>query len=95
MKSKYELALVLSPDLNDQEREESLKLVEKIVKQLGGEVNKREEGGKKMLAYSINNKNEGWYYFWLLTLPNEAVKQLEVKLNVEEGVLRYLLIAKS
>jgi len=95
MKSKYELALVLSPDLDDQGREESLKLGDKIVKQLGGEVNKREEGGKKMLAYEIKKKNEGWFYFWQLILPTEALKQLEIKLNMEEGILRYLLVAKS
>ena len=45
MTNEYELALVMSPDLDDAGRDKLVELVEKMVKQFGGEVTKREDGG--------------------------------------------------
>lgn len=93
-KVNYELALVLHPELNSEDRDKQIGLVEKIITQLGGEVTKREEGGKKILAYPIYKQSQAWYYFLQLNLPPEAITQLETKLKMEEKVLRYLVLKK-
>ncbi len=95
MKNNYELALVLSSRLDDKGRDELLGLIEKMVKQFDGEVSKREDGGRKVLAYPIKKEREGVYYFWQVQLPGEAVNRLSVKLNVEEKLLRYLIVSKG
>ena len=95
MLNTYELALVLHPSLDEAGRGQLVELVEKMTKQFGGEVSKREEGGKKQLAYPILKQGEGWYYFLTLQLPGESVSKLDTKLRVEDKVLRYLLTTKK
>ena len=92
MKYDYELALVIHPRLEVKQRDELLELVEKMIKQFGGGVTSREDGGKKMLAYPIKKMNEGWYFFLNFDLPFDAVSKLDMKLNMEEDILRYLIL---
>lgn len=66
--------------------------VEKIVKALGGKVGKIAEMGKKPLAYQIKKAGEGNYLQILVELPGKAVVELVKKLNVEESLLRHLIV---
>ncbi len=93
--NSYELNLLMRPELEEKQRDELVELVEKIAKQNGGEVTKREAAGKKALAYPISKMSEAWYYFLNLSLPPEAVEKLEAKLRVEEKLLRTLVVKKE
>jgi small subunit ribosomal protein S6 len=90
----YELALVIHPVLSNDQQEELLKLVEKIIKQFEGKIEKREEGGRKLMAYPIKKQSEGRYYFFTVTLTPESVGKLDTKLKMEENILRFLLLKK-
>ena len=92
---EYELALVIHPELEAEGRDGLVDLVDKIVKQFDGEITKREDGGKKVLAYPIKKMNEGWYYYMFLKLNPEKISALETKLRLEEKKLRYLIMTKT
>ena len=94
MKRTYELALVLDPALSD---EEQVTLVDEVKKQVSGngvEVVKEESWGKRKLAYPIGKATEGRYVFLYVTAESDApkVSEVELRLNQNERVLRYLWI---
>lgn len=91
----YELVLVIDPDLAGEDRKKQLTKVKKIVEDLKGKVSKTDDWGKKELAYPIKKKNLGYYFLLTIKLPPEAPSQVDQKLQLEEGILRYLLVKKE
>ena len=95
MKRTYELALVLDPTLSD---EEQVTLVDEVKKMAtatkGVEVVKEESWGRRKLAYPIGKATEGRYVFLFVVAEGHAppVREVEMRLNQNERVLRYLWI---
>ena len=92
---QYELSLVVRPDLELEGREKLLDLVRKMVTNWGGQIDKTEEAGRKILAYQIKKYNEAWYYFLDISLPANRVSDLDTKLRLNEDVIRHLIVAKQ
>ena len=61
--NKYELAVVLSAKLEDDERTAALEKVKGYITRFGGTITDVDEWGKKRLAYEIQKMKEGFYYF--------------------------------
>ncbi|MBI2008763.1 30S ribosomal protein S6 [Candidatus Amesbacteria bacterium] len=66
--------------------------MEKVVKAVGGKVGKTAEMGRKPLAYRIKKAGDGHYLQMAVELPGAAVVELKKKLNIDKGLLRYLLV---
>ncbi len=64
--NKYELAVVLSAKLEDEERAAAIEKVNGYITRFGGTVTNVDEWGKKRLAYEIQKMKEGFYYFILI-----------------------------
>jgi small subunit ribosomal protein S6 len=56
---------------------------------------KTSDWGKKELAYPIKKKNDGYYFLLAVKLPKKTPAELDTKLKLEEGLLRYLLVKKD
>lgn len=88
----YDLTLVLKPTLKDETKDKFVEKIEKVLKALGGTVEKTLEMGRKQLAYKIKGQAEGLYLNMAVELPVESVIQLEKKLTVDKDILRHLLV---
>jgi len=88
----YELTLVVSPELTAKKQKEQLEKIKKIITGLKGEVKETEEWGRKQLAYPIKKSEMGYYFWWKIQLPEESLEELNQKLRIEEGLLRYLVV---
>ncbi|HUN22875.1 MAG TPA: 30S ribosomal protein S6 [Anaerolineales bacterium] len=86
----YELAVIISPDLEGPALDEMLARVEGWITKSGGEIVRRATWGKRKLAYSIRKKQEGHYFFWYIHLPGNAVAEVERNMRLNEGILRFL-----
>ena len=51
-----------------------------------------ETWGKRRLAYAIDYKTEGWYVLVTFKAPVELPRELERNLQINENVLRYLVV---
>ena len=92
MKNKYDLTLILAPSVKDEAKDKFVEKIEKVMKALGGVVEKTMDMGRKQLAYKIDGKTEGVYINLQIELPSESVIQLGKKLGVDKDILRHLLI---
>jgi len=90
--NKYELAVVLSAKIEDEEREATMEKIKEMIARLGGTVNDVEEWGKKRLAYEIQKMKEGFYYFIHFDADSQVPAQLEERMRIAENVLRYLIV---
>ena len=61
--NKYELAVVVSAKIEDDERAQVIEKVKALVERFGGKISDVDESGKKRLAYEIQKMKEAYYYF--------------------------------
>ena len=55
--NKYELAVVLTTKIEDEERAASIEKIKEVIARFGGVVTNVDEWGKKRLAYEIQKMN--------------------------------------
>ena len=92
--NSYLLTLVLKSDLEEKIRKD---LLDGMVKRLTGEegkVVKEDLWGVKDLAYPINGQTKGFYAHFELEADPKNAKGLDKTLQLEEDILRYLLIRR-
>jgi small subunit ribosomal protein S6 len=88
---RYELMLVLRPDVAD---DRSQAVIDRTTRQIvasGGQIVKVAPWGRRRLAYAIDRHREGSYHIVLFDAPGEAVTELERGLLITEEVLRHLV----
>jgi small subunit ribosomal protein S6 len=85
---RYEVMVILDPDLEERTIAPSLDQFLTVVKNSGGSVEKVDVWGRRRLAYEIAKKHEGIYAVVNLTAEPAAVKELDRQLNLNESVLR-------
>ncbi len=87
----YELTVLFHPDL-EMNLDPAVDKVKKLIESNGGKITKEENDGKKRLAYKISNQEFAVYYYIDLELPAEAPAKISSAMNINDEVLRYLLV---
>ena len=91
--NRYEMIYIIDTDLEEAARKELIEKVSALITNNGGEIEKVDETwGKRKLAYAIDYKTEGWYVLVTFKAPVELPRELERNLQINENVLRYLVI---
>ncbi|MCI5622849.1 MULTISPECIES: 30S ribosomal protein S6 [Anaerostipes] len=92
---KYELALVLSAKIEDEERAALVEKAQAMITTAGATITNVDEWGKKQLAYEIQKMREAYYYFIQFEGETTVPAELEEKLRIEESVLRFLCVKQD
>ncbi len=90
MQRKYEVAIVLSPDLEAVVANSKSK-VEASITELGGKIVDVDEWGKRRLAYPIKKHEWGIYYFFYVKIDPKDILELETKFRYNQEILRFLV----
>jgi small subunit ribosomal protein S6 len=85
---RYELMVILDPDLEERTVAPSLDQYLNLVRQGGGSVEKLDVWGRRRLAYEVDKRTEGIYAVVDLTAEPDTVKELDRQLGLNESVLR-------
>jgi small subunit ribosomal protein S6 len=88
---RYELMLVLRPDVADDKAQAVLDRTTRQLSGAGGQIVKVAPWGRRRLAYQIDRYREGSYHIVLFEAPPEAIGELERTLLITEEVLRHLV----
>ena len=92
--NKYELAVVLRPDLDEEAKAAEMQKVQDLITRFGGVIEKIDDWGKKRLAYEIQKVNEGFYSFVTFDAESNVPAEIESRMRIMESALRYLIIRK-
>lgn len=87
----YELILVISPEIAEEEFEAAIDNVSQFITGKGGTISDIERWGKKRLAYPVRHFVEASYVLTRFKLKPAFGKELEANLRISEEVLRYML----
>ena len=94
--NKYEIAVVLGANLEDEERASIIDKIKGLVERFQGNVTNVDEWGKKKLAYEIQKQSEAFYYFIHFETENtDCPNELEAQLSIMDKVLRYLVVKEE
>lgn len=85
---RYEIMVILDPDLEEKTIAPSLETFLNVVRADGGTVHGVDVWGRRRLAYEINHKTEGIYGLLHVTATVASVKELDRQLSLNEAVLR-------
>ncbi len=88
---RYELMLVLRPDVPDDRSQAVIDRTTRQITASGGQILKVAPWGRRRLAYPIDRYREGSYHIILFQSPGDALVELEHALQITEEVLRHLL----
>ena len=88
---RYELMLVVRPDLPDDRTQAVIDRTTRAITGSGGQIVKVAPWGRRRLAYPIDRHREGSYHIVLFESPAEAIAELERGLVITEELLRHLV----
>ena len=90
--NKYELAVVVSAKIEDEERAATVEKVKAYVERFGGNVTNVDEWGKKRLAYEVQKMKEAFYYFIRFDAESTVPAEIESRVRIMDNVIRYLCV---
>jgi small subunit ribosomal protein S6 len=88
--NNYELMVIFTPVLSDEEFKSEQKKFATLVKDSGGSIVAENAWGLKSLAYPIQKKTTGLYWVLEYTAPSDFNEKLKIQLLRDEAVLRHL-----
>ena len=88
----YEIAVVLHPDL-EIDLATTLEKIENIITKNGGKITKKDNWGKRKLAYKIKKQDWGIYVFYNVEIDPSKVTKINQIFRITEEVIRYLIVS--
>ncbi len=88
---RYELMLLLRPDLEDDKLQAAVEKVTRAIVNGGGSLSKVSPWGKRRLAYDIGRHREASYFLIHFDIEPAQVREIERGLLISEEILRHLV----
>ena len=88
----YELMYILEPTLDEEATKATIGQIEEFIKNQGVTVEGTDAWGKRRMAYRIGRHQDGYYVLSRLRAEAKSVSELERRLRVTAGVLRFLTV---
>ena len=88
----YEIAVVLHPDL-EIDLATTLEKIENIITKNGGKITKKDNWGKRKLAYKIKKQDWGIYVFYNVEIDPSKITKINQIFRITEEVIRYLIVS--
>jgi small subunit ribosomal protein S6 len=89
----YELMVIFTPVLSEEEYKSQQKKYAALVRDNGGEVVHENPWGLKSLAYPIRKKTTGLYWVMEYTAPSDFNEKLKIQLLRDESIIRHMFTA--
>ncbi len=93
--NKYELTVVVSANVEDEVRVNTVEQVKELVARFGGVISNVEDWGKKRLAYEIQHMKDGFYYFIKFDADAAAPAEIESRIRIMDNVIRFLIVKEE
>jgi len=91
----YELTFILDAQLPPEKQEELVTRFLDMLKSRNIEILTVEKWGKKKLAYTIEDRQYGYYLMTQFRAPAEQVTEIEHFLKVTPSIFRYLILLRD
>ena len=86
----YESVFIARQDVSTSQVDGLTDTFEKIIKDQGGSVTKKESWGLRTMAYRVKKNRKGHYVLMNIDAPTDAIKEMERQMHLNEDVIRHL-----
>ena len=90
--NKYEMTVVVSAKVEDEERAATVDKCKAYVERFGGTVTNVDDWGKRRLAYEVQHMKEAFYYFIQFDADAKAPAEIESRIRIMDNVVRFLIV---
>lgn len=87
---KYELMLILSTSISEEERNNSLTELKNLLTKNEVKIEKEDIWGDKKMAYKINKSDRGFYVLFTIDMDWKLIKELSKTMNLDKNIVRYM-----
>ncbi len=91
-KNKYELMVIIKPDLTQKKTEEQLKIIRDFIAEHKGSIYHEDLWGMRSLAYTIKKFDTGYYAIFYFEMASNELKEFTRNLNLEGDLMRHLIV---
>src|SRR5687768_15974834 len=91
--NNYELMVIFTPVLSDDEFKAAQKKYTTFIKDNGGDIVHENPWGLKSLAYPIAKKTTGLYWVMEYKAPSDFNEKLKIQLLRDDNVMRFMFTA--
>ncbi len=88
--NNYETVFIVTPVLSEAQVQEVADKFQGVITENGGQIVNRENWGLKKLAYPIQKKTTGFYFFIEFTGEGAIVDTIETQFRRDERIIRFL-----
>ena len=93
--NKYELAVVVSAKIEDEDRAATLEKCKGLIERFGGQVTNVDDWGKRRLAYEVQKMKDAFYYFIQFDAESTVPAEIESRIRIMDNVIRYLCVRQD
>ena len=90
---KYELMTIAKITLGEDGARALSNAIKDLISANKGKIINSDFWGKRKFAFEINHEQEGFYEVIELEMEPASIDNLKTKLNLEDGLVRYLISA--
>ncbi len=91
----YETLILVNPDLTNEENNEIVENLKKVIEDRGGEVITVDDWGIRELAYEVRKHTTGRYVRFEYALPPTEVSEFERRIKLNENIFKFLTVKLS
>jgi small subunit ribosomal protein S6 len=88
----YEAMLIVIPELDEEQIENTIARFRTIIERTGGEPRDVNHWGRRKLAYEIDHRTDGYYVVMEFTAGERTLVELKRILRVSDDVLRHMVV---
>ncbi|MFN2413070.1 MAG: 30S ribosomal protein S6 [Pyrinomonadaceae bacterium] len=88
----YEVMYIIDPDTPEDRVGKLNEAVGALIEKEGGTVIRRNDIGRKIFAYPIGKKTEGYYVLFEIEGSGQEIAELERRMRVNDMILRYMTV---
>jgi len=92
---KYDVGYIIKPNLDSEQVRKVVDSFNTLFSNFNSTVLELKEDGVKELAYEISSFKNGYYVWLVVNATNEAVKEFQRVVNINENILRYIVVVKE
>ena len=89
---KYDVIYIMEPNSSAEDLAAVSTKIEQIIADAKGSVLKKDDWGKRRLAYMVKKHREGHYVFYHLTMEPDTVAEIARNLRLIEKVIKYTIV---
>ena len=94
MLKDYEILYIVRPELDEEQLQEAVSSVSRLIENLGGTSQKTDVWGRRRLAYEVKHLREGQYVLTDFQIEPTRVPEMESTLKISDMVFRHLIVRK-